>query len=126
MSESRDDLLSSARFARDEHGRIGRRHLRRPLQRGTPLAGLANDTELAFRFEFLCEPLHARVELLSACARLRDLCCRRGQLLVRHGEGDVVRDPVRDRHVALTERVQPLRAEHDDHHLIARLCEHDK
>ncbi len=95
MDEPRDDFLAGAGLAGEQHGRVGRRDLRRLLQHVAPFRGFADDADLSPGFELLGEQLHPRFEPLGAGLRLGGLSCRFDELLVRDRERDVIRDPAR-------------------------------
>ncbi len=101
MDESRHDFLARARLPCQEHGRIGRGDLRGFPQHVLPRLGVSDDASVAdLRAELVGEQLDARLEALRAGTGFGDLPRRLRELLVRHGQGDMVGNPARDGEIA--------------------------
>jgi hypothetical protein len=78
VNEPRDHFFAGARLAGQQHGRVGRRDLRCPLQHLAPLARLAGDVAVRVQLHGLGQHLDARFELFGACACLGELLRRLG------------------------------------------------
>ena len=127
MNESRDDFLAGSGFAAEQNRRLGLGDLCRALQDVVPLRRSPDDARvLGPGVELLRQRLHARLEPLGTRLRVGNLTRRLGQLLVRHGQRHVIRDPPGDRHVVSRERAGVLRPEREPHVLVARARQHDQ
>ena len=91
MDEAGHDLLAGARFAGEEDGGLGRRHLGRLGQDRLPLARVADDAVVApGGLQLVAQRVDALFEPGGAVARLRGLALFLGEALVGQRQADVI------------------------------------